>query len=81
MGRGCQESQVGFGALPGALPEPLELLLGPGLSAGFSVLLLRAVIEILKAAGISHLVPTHHCRKGSLSGGQGVVPGGSGGCR
>lgn len=74
MGRGCQESQLRFGALLGTLPEPLELLLGPGVSAGFSVLFLRAVIEVLKAAGISHLVPPHPCRKYSLLGGQGVVP-------
>lgn len=41
MGRGCQESQGRFGALLGALPEPLELLQGPRVSAGFSVPFLR----------------------------------------
>lgn len=64
MGRGCQVSQVRFGALLGTVPEPLELLLAPGLGAGFSVLFLRVVLETLKAAGIAHLVPSHLWRKG-----------------
>lgn len=78
MGRGCQESQGRFGALLGALPEPLELLQGPRVSAGFSVPSFRVSIEILRAAEISHLVPSHPCRKGSLSGGAGCC---SWGCR
>lgn len=73
MGRGCQESQGRFGALLGALPEPLELLQGPRVSAGFSVPSFRVSIEILRAAEISHLVPSHPCRKGSLSGGGRVL--------